>query len=59
VSGAGVVAAAGASLGAGDEAEDNCSNPLDVDGRCAGTRAPAAARGTATRLEDGRGERAV
>jgi hypothetical protein len=52
-------AGAGAPLGAGDEAEDKCSNPLDVDGRGAGTCAPAAARGTATRLEDGRGERPV
>jgi hypothetical protein len=59
VSGADVVAGAGASLGAGDEANDNCSNPLDVDGRGAGTCAPAGARGTATRLEDGRGERPV
>ena len=56
VSGADVVAGAGASIGAGDEAEDNCSNPLDVDGRCAGPCAPAGARGTATRLDDGRGE---
>ena len=61
VSGADVVgvAGAGASLGGGDEAEDNCSKPLDVDGGSARTCAPALARGTATRLEDGRGERPV
>ena len=61
VSGADVVgvAGAGASLGGGDDAENNCSKPLGVDGGCAGTRAPAVARGTATRLEDGRGERPV
>jgi hypothetical protein len=53
------VAGAGASLGAGDDAEDNCSVPLDVDGGRARTCAPAVARGTATRLEDGRGERPV
>jgi hypothetical protein len=53
------VAGAGVSLGAGDDAETNGSKPLDVDGGCAGTCAPAVARGTATRLEDGRGERPV
>ena len=61
VSGADVigVAGAGASLGGGDEAEDVCSKLLDFDGGRAGTCAPAVARGTATRLEDGRGERSV
>ena len=49
------VAGAGASLGAGDDAENNGSKPLDVDGGWA--RTCALARGTATRLEDGTGER--
>jgi hypothetical protein len=49
-------AGAGASLGGGDEVEDSCSEPLEFDGGRVGTCAPAAVRGVATRLEDGRGE---
>jgi len=58
VSGADVVgvAGAGASLGGGDEAEDSCSELLEFDGGRAGTCAPAAVRGFATRFEEGRGE---
>jgi hypothetical protein len=50
------VGGAGALLGESDEADDSGCKPLVFDGGWAGTCALAVVRGTATRLEDGRGE---